>query len=159
MNKKWNLIDFSEWEEPVLVEFTAQHRHGKRSGHSIFSHAKRAISVVALATGLAVIPVRAQATAQGFSIPYMETAVYSGPEIEPPLASIFADRFNAEWSQSSEDALLAKAHETSRRFTKSELEDQAVRSIYFNQHDTPSDSADKLTADQIKKIVRQRKLV
>ena len=55
--------------------------------------------------------------------------------------------------------LLAQLHQTRKTFTKAELEDQTVFSIYFNQHENPSETADRMTAEQIRKIVRQRKLV
>jgi hypothetical protein len=155
MSTIWNLTEFTELEEPVLTEYMPQ-RKRRSQRQSVLT---RSIAVVALATGLSIMPISAQSTRSEFAIPYMEAAAYSGLELEPPLGNVFADRFNAEWSESAENALLAEVHKAKRAFTKAELEDQTVHSIYFNQHDEPSGSGDKLTVDQIRKIVRQKKLV
>lgn len=156
MSTVWNLTEFSDLQEPVLTEYTPQPKRRRLQRQSVLT---RTIGVVALATGLSAIPISAQSTASEFAVPYLEAAAYSGLEQEPPLGAVFADRFNAGWSEPTENALLARVHQATRVFTKAELEDQTVHSIYFNQHDEPSESADKLTAEQIRKIVKKRKLV
>lgn len=155
MNAVWNLTEFSELQEPVVTELVARPSRRPRR-HSFLA---RSVAVVAFASSLAVMPVHAQSTAQEFAIPCVEAAAYSGLEMESPLSALFADRFSAEWTQAKENELLAQLHQTRKTFTKAELEDQTVFSIYFNQHENPSETADRMTAEQIRKIVRQRKLV
>lgn len=154
MNAVWNLTEFSELQQPVVTELVSNSTRRSRR-HSFIS---RSFAVVAFATSLAVMPVHAESSGQQFSVPCVEAAAYSGLEMESPLGTIFADRFSAEWTQAKENELLAQVHAARGKFTKAELEDQTVYSIYFNQHENPSEMADRLTAEQIRKVVRRRKL-
>jgi hypothetical protein len=151
----WNLTDFSDLEEPVLSEYTPRPKCRLQKQ----SFLTQAMAVVAIATGLSVTSISAHSTAPDFTVPCLEAAAHSGLEQTPPLASLFADRFHDEWTEFAENALLAKVHDTSNAFTKAELEDQTIDSIYFNQHDEPSHSADRLSRDEIREVVRRKKLV
>jgi hypothetical protein len=154
MNTVWNLTELSELEEPVVSEFTTKARL-HRGRHSIL---RGAIQVAVVATALAVIPINSHSTTQEFSVPYLDAAACD-MELKSPLENLFADRFDSKWSQSDENGLLAMACARSKEFTKEELEDQALRSIYFNQHDEPSQSAANLPIEEIRQIIKRRKLV
>lgn len=155
MTRIWNLTEFSELEDSVLATYTTPLKKRRMSGL-----AKTAFAVfTTIAAAATSIPVVSQASASEYGVPCSVMAVaHSNIEQEPPLKALFAGRFDAEWSESMENALLSQL-EGVGPFTKSELEEQAVDSIYFNQQEDVSSHLDKVSREQIKRIVRQRKLV
>jgi hypothetical protein len=153
MNTVWNLTEFSELEDRVLTEATGRPRR-RRRGQSAF---RAVVTVAAAATALAVVPIKAHATTTHFSVPCLEAAA-CGLELEPPLEDLFVGRFSPAWSESDENALLARIHERTE-LAKEDLEDQAVHSIFFNQQDEPSQAASSLSVEEIRRIVKRRKLI
>jgi hypothetical protein len=155
MTKIWNLTEISELEDPVLATYTTPLRKRRKSGLT-----KTAFAVFTTIAAIATtVPVISQVSASVYQVPCSVSAVaHSGIEQEPPLRAMFVDRFDANWSESMENALLAQI-EDAGPFTKAELEEQTVDSIYFGQQEDVSSHADRLSRDQIRGIVRQRKLV
>lgn len=152
----WNLTEFSELEESVLTSYAIPlKRHVKKWIPATFF-----VIITTVATiGVAARSVCARANATTFDVPHSLMAVaHSGIGQEAPLKSLFAGRFNAEWSESTENKLLASL-DRDEAFTKAELEEQTVDSIYFNQQEDMSPQADRISREEIKRIVRQRKLV
>lgn len=156
MTTTWNLTDFSELEESVLTAYaTPLKRRGKKGLPTAFF---AVITTVAAITA-AAIPLSAHANATTFEVPQSVMAVaHSGAEQSPPLESLFAGRFNADWSEFKERTLLTSL-ERAEAFTKAELEEQTVDSIYFNQQEDVSSKAGRISREEIRRIVRQRKLV
>ena len=153
----WNLTEFSELEESVLTSYAIPLKRHVKKG--IPATVFFAIIITVATIGAAARSVCARANATTFDVPHSLMAVaHSGIGQEAPLKSLFAGRFNAEWSESTENKLLASL-DRDEAFTKAELEEQTVDSIYFNQQEDMSPQADRISREEIKRIVKQRKLV
>src|ERR1700733_2162634 len=156
MATTWNLTEFSELEETVLTAYaTPLKRHGKKGlPKAVFA----VITTVAAITA-AAMPVCAQASGTNFEVPHSVMAVaHSGIEQGPPLRSLFAGRFDAVWSESKENELLASL-ERAETFTKAELEHQTVDSIYFNHHEDVAAEPNRISREESRRTVRPQKPV
>jgi len=153
----WNLTEFSEIDNSVLTPYenlqSKTQSIGKRT-----SKIKRMIVMMAAATTFTVTDVKA--TPGTFSAPIASMAfAQSGIEQKPPLDTLFKDRFDKDWSKEEEDALLLKLAGNRKDLDNAELLSQAIDSIFLNQQEDISDSANRLSRTEIEKIVKQRKLV
>ena len=155
MTTVWNLTELSELEEPILTTYMALPRkHRPQRGKAVLFGVM--VTVAATVSTMVLTP---QSNAQMFTIPCSVMAVaHSGIEQRPPLESVFADRFEDDWSEVKENNLLLSLGGMSGTFAKNELEEQAVESIFFNQQEDMSSEVERLSKEEIRKILRQRKL-
>ena len=74
-------------------------------------------------------------------------------ENKPPLDDLFAGRFNDAWSEEMEDILLARLEVRRKDLTKTELLEQVIDSIFYNQQEDVSEDAERLSRKEIARIV------
>ena len=151
----WNLSNFDELEQPVLVAQPPTAALGtplRRSrGPSTASSLRFAVRVAALtaisctimATGSSPILVVPQSAAQVAS---------NVNESRPPLDVIFGGRFAGDWTRAKEDALLARAAEKIARPSEQDL----LNLIQSSQQESLSDDVPRLSDDEVLRIIRRK---
>lgn len=155
--RSWNLTEFSELEDQVVLSYAASHRRRRPSGP------KKACPILVTACmalwtmGFTIATI--QANSPTVSIPRAGMAfAQSLPEEKPPLDHIFANRFDNQWTVAMEEDLLSRiALHGESAVTRFELTERAIDSIFSNQQEKLS-GVNRLSRDEVARIVRARKL-
>jgi parvulin-like peptidyl-prolyl isomerase len=155
----WNLTEFSEVQDEVVLSYVHPEHRGRRPRGP---RAPRFVTVVACAAVMiaSFVVSALRANSNVVAIPRAGTAVaQSLPEERPPLDSLFAGGFSSQWTREAENAMLAKiAQQVSPGLEHNDLVERTIDSIFSNQQDELSGGA-RLNRDTVARIVRNRKLV
>jgi hypothetical protein len=155
----WNLTEFSEVQEEVVLSYVHSERHRHRhSGKRRPSLVRVVACAAVLIAGFVVSALRANSNE--VVIPRAGTAIaQSLPEERPPLDSLFAGGFDSQWTRESEARMLAKiAEDVGSGIERNDLVERTIDSIFSNQQDELLGGA-RLSRYTVARIVRSRKLV
>lgn len=155
----WNLSDYSELETSVVQPYAQRPKIKYRAlPLHLPTRFKVVLSVAALAANFSIGIVQANASTIRLPISSMSVA-QSIPTERPPLAHLFEDRFDAEWSEQLENNLLTQVESRRLSRTSTNLLEQTIDVVFSNQLESLSDEiSGKLNRDQIANLVRSRKL-
>jgi hypothetical protein len=152
----WNLTEFSEIEDRVVLSFkhTSKHRaHRLQRNKQPF---RMMVAVCAAAFVAAMTFSSICGNSNEVLIPSTEMAyVQSAPEEGPPFDSLFENRFDEQWSEAVEQELLGIVNQR-RTVDPAELTERAIDSIFSNQQEDLSTNVNRLDRETIARITRSR---
>jgi hypothetical protein len=152
----WNLSEFSEIEDKVVLDFADSGRQPFRAPRQKrLTQIRVGVCTAAIFAGLSFVQVAANSNE--VRIPATEMAVaQSIPEERPPFDSVFANRFNEVWTEPLEEQLLEGIVREAPAGSD-ELANQDIDSIYSNQQEELSGNVNRLSRDLVGKIYKTKK--
>ena len=152
---QWNLSKLSELQDRVTEPFAMRTRKRQHS-NGVTGHVSRVAVAVAAVTMLTLSA--GYTNAVDLHVPMSIVAITTDIAVaSPPLDSVFADKFDAQWLQ-EEERLLARITHVGEP-TKEELLRQTVESVFYNLQEDVSTDGHRLSKTEIEKILKQKKLV
>ena len=156
MKTIWNLTDFSELQSPVLTPYEQESIPKKFPRAKRVSRISVAFAMASAAFALTITGVKANSVEFYSPIPAVAYA-QSGEEQKAPLDYLFSLTSDESWTSVIEENLLANLELRRKELSGDELRKQAIGSIFQNQQEDPF--AEKLSIEEVARIVKQRKLL
>ena len=155
----WNLTEFSELEDSVLTPY--ENITAARKKPRVISTTSVLATLVVAATVITSLSISGiERNAHEFRYPASSMESFqSSIEKTPPLQEMFSGRFDEAWTPELEDRLLVNIESNRRELSKAELLEQAVDSIFYNQQEDVSGQGERLSREDVKRIVEERKIV
>lgn len=156
----WNLSELSNLEDSVLQPYP---EHGaKRLGARLQprkpSQFRIAVNVAALSLSFSIPYIHTTATT--LTLPHSAVAIaQSIAEPQAPLdREFFQGRFNDQWRLDLENELLLRLETGRLEGNAKPLAEQTVDTVFSNQHEDLSETTNRMSREQIAKLVRSRKM-
>jgi len=153
----WNLTEFSEVEDQVVLPFTYPAKRRAQRPQRNRRPFRMTVAVCAAAFVAAMTFSSIWGNSNEVTIPSAEMAyAQSAPEEKPPLDSLFENRFDEQWSEAVEQELLGIVNQRLSAGPE-ELAESALDSIFSNQQEDLTTNVNRLDRDTIARITRSRK--
>ncbi len=158
--KLWNLSEFAELEENILVPYVNPERQVRSPVRQNYKQTRLKIMVGVVVVASYFTIGAAQANSQNISLPLSAMAVaQSIPEEKPPLEGLFRNRFDEDWTENLENSLLDAAEQRRQPQSREMLVEQTIDTIFSNQQEGLSLEVPKLDRAHIANLVHRRKIV
>ncbi|HYB61249.1 MAG TPA: hypothetical protein VEH50_07200 [Methylomirabilota bacterium] len=159
MKKLWNLTDFSELEEQVLVPGPAVPSQKKLRRSGAWT------GLISLGVGAAILmapvwhaPVNVP-TQRVVNVRLEDSVTSYGPLQEAPLAHFFGDRLSADFTAENEGVLLQRLAEFGgAACDKTAQIEQIAETLFYNQHENVSNPGHAVSRAEIVALVKTKKL-
>lgn len=158
--KTWNLRTLDDLENTVVLTFQIRPLKRRLPKHPKSSRVKSAFEVAVVATALSasiwlqtprVSKTSIRIEADGTSI------AQSIPRSLPPLSALFANQFSAGWSREQEELALRHMSTTFVPGGPELDEEELIDVLLANQHESLSEDSARLSADEVRRIVKRRR--
>jgi len=155
----WNLSDLSDLNQVVVEEFPVT-RLGRKQGwprpgsklESFRILVGVASVAISLSFGSAIV------NYSTVRLPNWTAAVTrTAPNFKPPLDSMFAGRFNSEWTEASEKFLVSQIAENRLLGNTANPAADIAPFVCSNQQESISVESPRLSLNAIQRIVRKQK--
>jgi hypothetical protein len=158
MARLWNLLEFDELEEHVLLPYaelsSARRRQARIPGKP--SRYKVALGIAALAANFSISLIQASTSTVRIA-PSSVPVIQSIAEERAPLDELFSQHFGTDWTREREEAHLLRLEARRAGGSPERLAEWTIDTVFANQLEDLRSQTGRLTREQVSKLVRGKK--